>query len=57
VPGAAHLATRYDLDGRVALVTGASGLLGGAVCRDLAACGATVVAGYTAAVPSLRSSW
>jgi 3-oxoacyl-[acyl-carrier protein] reductase len=44
----AHLAARYGLDGRVAIVTGASGNLGGACARELAAAGAAVVAGYHA---------
>jgi 3-oxoacyl-[acyl-carrier protein] reductase len=42
----AHLSARYGLSGRVAIVTGASGNLGSACCRDLAAAGATVVAAY-----------
>jgi 3-oxoacyl-[acyl-carrier protein] reductase len=42
----AHLSARYGLCGRVAVVTGASGNLGSACCRDLAATGATVVAVY-----------
>ena len=36
----------YDLAGKVALVTGGSGGIGQAVCRRLAACGATVVVHY-----------
>jgi 3-oxoacyl-[acyl-carrier protein] reductase len=43
---AKHLSDRYGLHGRVAIVTGASGNLGSACCRDLAAAGAAVVAGY-----------
>jgi len=46
IDGDAHRKTRYGLDGRLALVTGASGNLGGACCRDLAAAGATVIAAY-----------
>lgn len=42
---AAHLAGRYDLEGRVAVVSGASGLLGSAICRELSACGASLVLG------------
>ena len=34
---------RIDLTGRVALVTGGNGGIGGMFCRALAACGATVV--------------
>jgi 3-oxoacyl-[acyl-carrier protein] reductase len=41
-----QLAARYGLDGQVAIVTGASGNLGGACCRELAAAGAAVVAAY-----------
>jgi 3-oxoacyl-[acyl-carrier protein] reductase len=44
----AHLTARYGLAGRVAIVTGASGNLGGACARELAAAGATVVAAYHA---------
>lgn len=42
------LTARYGLDGRVAIVTGASGNLGSACCRDLAAAGAAIVAVYHA---------
>jgi 3-oxoacyl-[acyl-carrier protein] reductase len=42
----AHLASRYGLAGRVAIVSGASGNLGGACARELAAAGACVVAAY-----------
>jgi 3-oxoacyl-[acyl-carrier protein] reductase len=42
----AHLSARYGLAGRIAIVTGASGNLGGACCRDLVAAGASVVAAY-----------
>ena len=41
IDGAPHERTRYRLDDRLALVTGASGNLGGACCRELAAAGAT----------------
>ena len=34
---------RVDLEGRVALVTGGNGGIGGMFCRALAACGATVI--------------
>ena len=34
---------RVDLEGKVALITGGSGGIGGMFCRALAACGATVV--------------
>jgi len=37
-----YLATLYRLDGRVAVVTGATGVLGGAIARGLAAAGARV---------------
>lgn len=43
---AKHLADRYGLADRVAIVSGASGNIGGACARDLARSGATVVAGY-----------
>ncbi len=45
---AAHLASRYGLADRVAIVSGASGNLGGACARELAAAGASVVAAYHA---------
>ena len=38
----AHL-RKYDLTGRVAIVTGGAGLLGKGYCRTLAAAGANVV--------------
>lgn len=38
----AHL-KKYDLDGRVAIITGGAGLLGKGYCRTLAAAGANVV--------------
>jgi 3-oxoacyl-[acyl-carrier protein] reductase len=41
-----HLSARYGMRDRVAIVTGASGNIGSACCRDLAAAGATVIAGY-----------
>jgi 3-oxoacyl-[acyl-carrier protein] reductase len=41
-----HLERRYGLDGKAALVTGASGNLGQACARDLARCGARVLAAY-----------
>jgi len=44
----AHLAARYGLAGRVAIVSGASGNLGGACARELAAAGAAVLAVYHA---------
>jgi 3-oxoacyl-[acyl-carrier protein] reductase len=43
---ATHLISRYGLDGRVAVVSGASGNIGGECARELAALGATVIAGY-----------
>ncbi|MBO7392593.1 MAG: SDR family oxidoreductase [Abditibacteriota bacterium] len=33
----------YDLNGKVAVVTGGAGAIGGAICEKLASCGATVV--------------
>ncbi|MBB4701891.1 SDR family oxidoreductase [Sphaerisporangium siamense] len=42
----AHLTARYGLDDRVAVVSGASGNIGSACCRELALAGATVIAGY-----------
>lgn len=42
----AHLVARYGLIGRAAIVTGASGTLGGACARDLARSGAAILAGY-----------
>ncbi|HEU5473559.1 MAG TPA: SDR family oxidoreductase [Actinophytocola sp.] len=41
-----HLADRYGLADRVAIVTGASGNIGSACARDLARCGASVLAHY-----------
>jgi 3-oxoacyl-[acyl-carrier protein] reductase len=41
-----YLERRYGLTGRVAIVSGASGNIGGACARDLARLGATIVAGY-----------
>jgi 3-oxoacyl-[acyl-carrier protein] reductase len=41
-----HLEQRYGLHGKTAIVTGASGNLGGACARDLARCGARVLASY-----------
>lgn len=41
-----HLTARYGLDDRVAVVSGASGNIGSACCRDLALAGATIIAGY-----------
>ena len=38
----------FDLSGRVAIVTGATGVLGGAMARGLAAAGARLAAGYPA---------
>lgn len=43
---ATHLTDRFGLADRVAVVSGASGNIGGACCRELAAAGAAVVAGY-----------
>jgi 3-oxoacyl-[acyl-carrier protein] reductase len=43
---ATHLTSRYGLDGRIAVVSGASGNIGGQCARELAALGATVIAGY-----------
>ena len=34
---------KYDLDGRVAIITGGAGLLGKGYCRTLAAAGANVI--------------
>jgi 3-oxoacyl-ACP reductase-like protein len=42
--GIAPIDRRFRLDGRAAVVTGASRGLGAAVCRDLARAGAVVVA-------------
>jgi NAD(P)-dependent dehydrogenase (short-subunit alcohol dehydrogenase family) len=39
---AGHLESLFGLDGRVAVVTGGTGVLGGAIARGLAAAGATV---------------
>jgi 3-oxoacyl-[acyl-carrier protein] reductase len=53
----AFLSARYGLAGRVAIISGASGNLGSACCRDLAAAGAAIVAAYhsnEAAVTALR---
>lgn len=40
------LFSHYDLDGRVAIVTGASGLIGSAICCGLAAFGVRIAAGF-----------
>jgi 3-oxoacyl-[acyl-carrier protein] reductase len=41
-----HLGRRYGLDGKTAIVTGASGNLGAACARDPARCGGRVLAAY-----------
>jgi len=41
--------TEKMLDGRVAIVTGGSGVIGRAICRCLAGYGATVIVHYHAA--------
>lgn len=50
----AHLTARYGLRDHVVVVSGASGNLGGACCRDLARAGAKVVAGYHSNEPAAR---
>jgi 3-oxoacyl-[acyl-carrier protein] reductase len=46
MPDTGHLVQRYGMRDRVVIVTGASGTLGSACCRDLGAAEAIVVAGY-----------
>lgn len=49
-----HLTALYGLTGRVAVVSGASGTIGAACCRELARAGAIVVAGYHSNEPAAR---
>jgi 3-oxoacyl-[acyl-carrier protein] reductase len=46
MPETDYLSARYGMRDRMVLVTGASGNIGSACARDLAAAGATVIAGY-----------